>query len=48
MVGNMSAIGAPSSVGSNNYFANVEQARVERESLERIHTFSLKEANDPD
>lgn len=29
-----------------SYFANPEQIKIERESLERIHTFSLKEPID--
>lgn len=45
LTNNTSGLGAPSS-SANNYFANSDQIRVERESLERIHTFSLKEPND--
>lgn len=37
-----------SGIASVSYFANPEQIRNERESLERIHTFSLKEPTDFD
>ena len=43
---NTSGIGAQSNSSVNTYFANTEQIKFERESLERIHTFSLKEPND--
>jgi hypothetical protein len=43
---NSSAIIAHSTSSANTYFGNQEQAKIERESLERIHTFSLKEPND--
>lgn len=45
LTNNTSGIGAPSS-SANTYFASSDQIRVERESLERIHTFSLKEPNE--
>jgi hypothetical protein len=37
---------AQSTSSANTYFVNLEQIKIERESLERIHTFSLKEPNE--
>ena len=41
-----SGIGGQSSSSVNTYFASHEQVKNERESLERIHTFSLKEPSE--
>jgi hypothetical protein len=42
----ISAMIAQSNSSVNTYFAAQDQIKIERESLERIHTFSLKETND--